>query len=59
MYALVNGRIYTGYQVLDDHAVLIKDGRIAQLCPARQLPENTPAMTCQAQSSLPALLTCN
>lgn len=42
MYALVNGRIYTGYQVLDGHAVLIKDGRIAQLCPARQLPENTP-----------------
>jgi len=41
MYALVNGRIYTGYQVLDDHAVVINNGLIERLCPVSKLPENT------------------
>jgi len=38
MYALVNGRIYTGHEVLDNHAVVIADGLIARVCPRDALP---------------------
>ncbi|NIF22984.1 N-acetylglucosamine-6-phosphate deacetylase [Candidatus Pantoea multigeneris] len=38
MYALVNGRIYTGYEVLDNHAVVIADGLIERVCPIADLP---------------------
>lgn len=37
MYALVNGRIYTGHEILDNHAVVIADGRIARVCPRDEL----------------------
>ncbi|MCG8706978.1 N-acetylglucosamine-6-phosphate deacetylase [Brenneria sp. 4F2] len=38
MYALTNGRIYTGHQVLDNHAVIIADGLIDSVCPVSGLP---------------------
>ena len=38
MYALVNGRIYSGHEVLDNHAVVVADGRIARVCPREALP---------------------
>ncbi|MEN4935169.1 N-acetylglucosamine-6-phosphate deacetylase [Pantoea agglomerans] len=38
MYALVNGRIYSGHEVLDNHAVVVADGRIARVCPHEALP---------------------
>ncbi|MBJ7221684.1 MULTISPECIES: N-acetylglucosamine-6-phosphate deacetylase [unclassified Brenneria] len=38
MYALTNGRIYTGHQVLDNHAVVIADGLIENVCPISDLP---------------------
>ncbi|MFL6612380.1 N-acetylglucosamine-6-phosphate deacetylase [Pantoea agglomerans] len=38
MYALVNGRIYSGHEVLDNHAVVVTDGRIARVCPREALP---------------------
>ncbi len=38
MYALTNGRIYSGYDVLNDHAVIIADGLIQQICTMDQLP---------------------
>lgn len=31
MYALTNGRIYTGFEVLDHHAILIEDGEIKKM----------------------------
>ncbi|WNK57168.1 N-acetylglucosamine-6-phosphate deacetylase [Pantoea agglomerans] len=37
MYALVNGRIYSGHEVLDNHAVVVADGRIARVCPREAL----------------------
>ncbi|PIJ48780.1 N-acetylglucosamine-6-phosphate deacetylase [Erwinia sp. OLTSP20] len=40
MYALINGRIYTGHEVLDNHAIVIADGRIERLCPVEALPKN-------------------
>jgi len=38
MYALTNGRIYTGYQMLDDYALVIADGVIDAVCPVASLP---------------------
>ncbi|WP_192457236.1 N-acetylglucosamine-6-phosphate deacetylase [Musicola keenii] len=38
MYALINGRIFTGHQVLDAHAVIIADGAIHQVCPVQDVP---------------------
>jgi len=40
MYALINGRIYTGHDVLDNHAVVIADGKIERVCKAADLPAN-------------------
>ncbi|ADV33719.1 N-acetylglucosamine-6-phosphate deacetylase [Candidatus Blochmanniella vafra str. BVAF] len=40
MYALVNGKIYTGYHILDDHALIISDGYIKEICPTAHLPIN-------------------
>jgi N-acetylglucosamine-6-phosphate deacetylase len=38
MYALIHGRIYTGHDVLDDHAVVIADDLIERICPVAELP---------------------
>ncbi len=38
MYALTNGRIYTGHDILDNYAVVITDGLIERLCPLAELP---------------------
>jgi len=38
MYALVNGRIYTGHEILDNHAVVVADGLIERVCPRDALP---------------------
>ncbi|MCP1207268.1 N-acetylglucosamine-6-phosphate deacetylase [Pantoea sp. B550] len=37
MYALVNGRIYSGHEILDNHAVVVADGHIARVCPRESL----------------------
>lgn len=42
MYALVNGRIFTGYDILDDHAVVIADGIIDRVCPRAMLDAALP-----------------
>ncbi|MDH2067373.1 N-acetylglucosamine-6-phosphate deacetylase [Pantoea sp. GD03673] len=38
MYALVNGRIYSGHEILDNHAVVVADGLITHVCPRESLP---------------------
>ncbi|SLM63858.1 MULTISPECIES: N-acetylglucosamine-6-phosphate deacetylase [Dickeya] len=42
MFALTHGRIFTGHQLLDDHAVIIANGLIEAICPSRELPANLP-----------------
>lgn len=42
MYALTHGRIYTGHEVLEDHAVVIEKGLIESVCPLSALPEGIP-----------------
>ncbi|MEQ9844208.1 N-acetylglucosamine-6-phosphate deacetylase [Pectobacterium brasiliense] len=38
MYALTHSRIFTGHQILDNHAVVIADGLIERVCPLVELP---------------------
>lgn len=38
MYALTHCRIYTGHEILDNHAVVIANGLIERLCPQDELP---------------------
>lgn len=38
MYALTHCRIYTGHEILDNHAVVIANGLIEHLCPQDELP---------------------
>jgi N-acetylglucosamine-6-phosphate deacetylase len=38
MYALTHGRIFTGYEVLDNHAVVIANGLIDRVCRLKELP---------------------
>ena len=38
MYALTHGRLYTGHEVLDNHAVVIADGLIERVCALSDLP---------------------
>ncbi len=37
MYALTHGRIYTGHEILDDHAIVIANGLIERVCPLAEL----------------------
>ncbi|MCE0800046.1 N-acetylglucosamine-6-phosphate deacetylase [Buttiauxella sp. A2-C1_F] len=38
MFALTHGRIYTGHEILDDHAIVIANGLIERVCPRSDLP---------------------
>ena len=38
MYALTQGRIFTGYEILDNHAVVIANGLIDRVCRLEELP---------------------
>ena len=38
MYALTQGRIFTGHEILDDHAIVVANGLIDSVCPLAELP---------------------
>nr|WP_154325212.1 N-acetylglucosamine-6-phosphate deacetylase [Pantoea sp. 201603H] len=38
MYALTHGRIYSGYEILDHHAIVVSDGLVDRVCPLTELP---------------------
>lgn len=38
MYALTHGRIFTGHEILDDHAIIVANGLIERVCPLAELP---------------------
>jgi len=40
MYALTNCKVYTGADVLFDHAVIVNNDKIETVCPLEQLPNN-------------------
>jgi len=40
MYALTHCRIFTGHEILDDHALIVANGLIDRLCPLSELPSD-------------------
>ncbi|MFV0260900.1 MAG: N-acetylglucosamine-6-phosphate deacetylase [Kluyvera sp.] len=40
MYALTHGRIFTGHEILDDHAIIVANGLIERICPLADVPAN-------------------
>ncbi|BBV67015.1 TPA: N-acetylglucosamine-6-phosphate deacetylase [Kluyvera ascorbata] len=40
MYALTHGLIYTGHEILDDHAIIVANGLIEHICPLADVPAN-------------------
>ncbi|WP_038907368.1 N-acetylglucosamine-6-phosphate deacetylase [Dickeya oryzae] len=42
MFALINGRVFTGHQILDGYAVVVADGLIKTVCPVHELPGTLP-----------------
>ena len=56
MYALTHCRIYTGHQILDDHAIVINDGMIECVCPQSELPDTLPSHDLGGASVAPGFI---
>lgn len=56
MYALTNGTLYTGTDVLPQHALLIEGDRIHDLVPAATLPTDCPRIDLQGFSVCPGFI---
>lgn len=56
MFALTNAVIYTGYDRLEDHAIIINGSRIEQVCPQDQLPKDIATRDMQGAIVSPVLL---
>lgn len=40
MYALINGQIYTGFEILNNYILIINNNLIQNICPIKFLPKN-------------------
>lgn len=56
MYALTNGRIFTGLQILEHHAVIIADGLINAVCPVDSLPADIERRSLDGASLAPGFI---
>lgn len=56
MYALTNGRVFTGHHVLDNHAVVIADGMIDRVCPLTELPAGIKLRDVQGANITPGFI---
>ncbi|MBG6241156.1 MAG: N-acetylglucosamine-6-phosphate deacetylase [Candidatus Symbiopectobacterium sp. Dall1.0] len=56
MYALTHCRIYTGHQILDDHAIVINDDTIESVCPESDLPVPLPRHDLKGASVAPGFI---
>ncbi|QZN96994.1 N-acetylglucosamine-6-phosphate deacetylase [Symbiopectobacterium purcellii] len=56
MYALTHCRIYTGHQILDDHAIVINDDTIDSVCPESDLPDTLPRHDLKGGSVAPGFI---
>ncbi|MFQ4140243.1 N-acetylglucosamine-6-phosphate deacetylase [Nodosilinea sp. PGN35] len=55
-YALVNCIVYTGRQVLHNHALVISDSQILDLVPEAQLPTDLPRLNGKGWAAAPGLI---
>ncbi|MGC9422339.1 MULTISPECIES: N-acetylglucosamine-6-phosphate deacetylase [Vibrio] len=56
MYALTNCKIYTGSDVLSQHAVIIDGDRIQTVCPLTQLPQDVHIIDLQGANLSPGFI---
>ena len=56
MYALTNCRIYTGYEILENHAVVIDGDKIAKVCKQEELPAGITIKDLQGAIVAPGLI---
>lgn len=56
MYALTNGKIYTGSDVLSHHAVIIDGDRIQTVCPIDQLPQGIQTIDLEGANLSPGFI---
>lgn len=56
MYALTNCKIYTGNDVLVDHAVVIKDQLIDSVCPVADLPQGLETLDLNGENVSPGFI---
>ena len=56
MYALTNCRIYTGYEILENHAVVIDGDKIAKVCKQEELPADITIEDLQGAIVAPGLI---
>ncbi len=54
--AFINGRIFTGDQWLDDHALIIREGRILDLVPNETLPNDMIHVNLRGNRLVPGLI---
>lgn len=59
MYALTQSRIYTGYEILDDHALIVANGLIDRVCPMAELPPGMEQRSLNGAILSPGLLMCS
>lgn len=59
MYALTHCRIFTGHEILDDHALIVADGLIDRLCPLAELPPTIEQRDLNGATLAPVLLMYN
>lgn len=53
------GRIFTGHEFLDDHAVVIADGLIKSVCPVAELPPEIEQRSLNGAILSPVLSMCS
>lgn len=56
MYALTHCRIYTGHDILDNHAVIIANGLIQRVCPQSELPSDIEVQDLQGAILAPGFI---
>lgn len=56
MYALTNGNLYTGTQVLNHHAVMIEGATIQAIVPAQAVGPEIPQVNCQGYGVVPGFI---
>lgn len=56
MYAFINGRIYTGFEVLEQQAILVDQDKIKAICPLNQLPEGIKIIDLQDANIAPGFI---
>ncbi|GAL14837.1 N-acetylglucosamine-6-phosphate deacetylase [Vibrio astriarenae] len=56
MYALTNCKVYTGSDVLAEHAIVIDNDQIVQICPASELPNGIDTVNLEGANVSPGFI---